>query len=173
MANSLEAFIRTIPDFPKSGIQFKDITPLLADPVALQQAADALAEPYRGQGITKVVGIEARGFIFGPMLASLLSAGFIPARKPGKLPAETRAASYALEYGTDTIEMHADALTSNDLVLIHDDVIATGGTASAAAQLVAEAGASLAGFSFIVELAFLEGRTSLPPETPVASLFTF
>ncbi|MEM6646587.1 MAG: adenine phosphoribosyltransferase [Bacteroidota bacterium] len=173
MPTSLDAFIRTIADFPKPGIQFKDITPLLADPDALRQTAEALAAPFQGKGITKVVGIEARGFILGPMLASLLGAGFVPARKPGKLPAATRSASYALEYGTDTIEMHADALAADDVVLVHDDVIATGGTAAAAAQLVAEAGSTLAGFSFLVELAFLDGRTVLPPETPVASLFTY
>jgi len=173
MPTSLDAFIRTVPDFPKPGIQFKDITPLLADPDALRQTAEALAAPFQGQGITKVVGIEARGFILGPMLASLLGAGFVPARKPGKLPAATRSASYALEYGTDTIEMHADALTADDVVLIHDDVIATGGTAAAAAQLVAQGGSTLVGFSFMVELAFLDGRTNLPPETPVASLFTY
>lgn len=162
--------IRTVPDFPSPGIQFKDITPILADPTLLRQALDLLSGPYRDSGITSVVGIESRGFIFGAMLADELGAGFIPVRKRGKLPALTLSESYDLEYGTDTIEMHADALGSNDRVLIHDDVIATGGTAEAAAKLVKKTGAELSGFSFLIELQALRGARRLGPHAHVQSV---
>lgn len=159
--------IRNVADFPTPGIQFKDITPILADPALLNVAVDALAAPYLGKGITKVVAIEARGFILGSILATRLGAGFIPVRKKGKLPYTTVKAEYALEYGTDTIEMHADAIGPEDKVLIHDDVIATGGTASAAYEIVSGAGARVAGYAFLIELGFLNGRSKLAPSVPV------
>jgi len=153
--------IRTIPDFPQPGIQFKDITPMLADAALVAEVVDALAAPYADAGVTKVLGIEARGFILAPLLAQALGAGFVPARKQGKLPHTTVQAAYALEYGTDVIEMHADAISEADIVLIHDDIIATGGTAAAAAELVGSVGAAVAGYSFLLELAFLNGRDEL------------
>ncbi len=161
-ARSLQAAIRTIPDFPEPGIQFKDITPLLADPVLLEAAVGCLAEPYVGQGIDKVVGIESRGFILGSMLALRLGAGFVPVRKKGKLPHKTIRAAYGLEYGSDVIEMHVDALTLGERVLIHDDVIATGGTAAACFDLVSQVGATVVGYSFLIELSLLNGRVKLP-----------
>ena len=157
----LEQAVRTIPDFPKPGIQFKDITPILSDPVLLHQAVEALAAPFRDDGITKVVGIEARGFILGPMLAQFLGAGFVPVRKRGKLPYETVAVEYKLEYGTDVIEMYVDAIEPTDRVLIHDDVIATGGTASACYRLASGFGAEVVGYAFLMELTFLQGRRVL------------
>ena len=166
---NLEAFIRDIPDWPKPGVMFKDITPLLADPAAFRACIDALAAPYTGTGITKVLGAEARGFILGGALAYHLGAGFIPARKPGKLPWSTTSAEYALEYGTDTLEMHIDAVTPRDRVLIIDDVLATGGTAAAKAALVSGAGAEVAGFAFLLELDFLHGREKLGDQ-PITSL---
>ena len=157
----LEHAVRTIPDFPQPGIQFKDITPLLADPELLRLAVEALAEPYRDAQVTKVIGIEARGFILGGLLARHLDAGFIPVRKQGKLPHETLREEYALEYGTDIIEMHADAITAQDRVLIHDDVIATGGTAVATYNLVRGIAAEVVGYAFLVELTALQGRAVL------------
>ncbi|MDZ4177744.1 MAG: adenine phosphoribosyltransferase, partial [Coriobacteriia bacterium] len=157
----LESYIRDVPDFPEKGIIFKDITPLLADPAAFRNAVDVLASEFVGRGVTKVLGAEARGFIFGGALAYRLEAGFIPARKPGKLPWQTTKAEYALEYGTDTLEMHLDAINANDVVLIVDDVLATGGTAAAKAQLATSTGAQLAGFAFLIELDFLGGRVKL------------
>jgi adenine phosphoribosyltransferase len=157
----LNAYIRDIPDFPKEGIMFKDITPLLADPGAFKEAVDVLAREYQDQGVTKVLGAEARGFIFGGALAYVLGAGFIPARKPGKLPWQTTSAEYELEYGTDSLEMHLDAIGPDDVVLIVDDVLATGGTAAAKAKLATSTGATLAGFAFLIELDFLEGRSKL------------
>jgi adenine phosphoribosyltransferase len=157
----LESLIRDIPDFPKPGIVFKDITPLLASPEGFRQAIDTIAEEYAGSGITKVLGAEARGFIFGGALAYHLGAGFVPARKPGKLPWDTTKAEYALEYGTDSLEMHLDAIGPDDVVLIVDDVLATGGTAAAKASLVTSTGARLAGFAFLIELDFLSGREQL------------
>ena len=157
----LEQAVRTIPDFPKPGIQFKDITPILSDPVLLHQAVEALAAPFRDDGITKVVGIEARGFILGAMLAQFLGAGFVPVRKRGKLPYETVAVEYKLEYGTDVIEMYVDAIEPTDRVLIHDDVIATGGTASACYRLASGFGAEVVGYAFLMELTFLQGRRVL------------
>lgn len=153
----LAAAVRTVPDFPQPGIQFRDITPILADADLLALCLESLAEPFRSAGITKVVAIESRGFIFGGMLARAFGAGFVPHRKSGKLPWHTLAESYELEYGTASIEMHSDAVQRGDRVLIHDDVIATGGTANAARRLVQEAGAEVAGFSFVVALLELGG----------------
>lgn len=158
---NLESYIRDIKDFPKEGIVFKDITPLLASPEGFRAAIDTIADEYASAGVTKVVGAEARGFIFGGALAYRLGAGFVPARKPGKLPWSTTAHTYDLEYGTDTLEVHTDALTPGDVVLIVDDVLATGGTAAAKAALVEMMGATVAGFAFLLELDFLEGRRKL------------
>jgi adenine phosphoribosyltransferase len=149
---------------------FKDITPLLASPEALKATIETLAEAYANAGVTKVMGAEARGFIFGGALAYRLGAGFVPARKPGKLPWETTSVTYQLEYGTDTLEMHADAIGPEDVVLIVDDVLATGGTAGAKADLVEAAGAKVAGFAFLIELDFLNGREKLPEGSSVVSL---
>ena len=154
--------IRTIPDFPKPGIQFKDITTLLADKEALKLTSQELAKPYLNQNIDIVVGLEARGFLFGVHLAALLDSSFVPVRKPGKLPAEVISESYALEYGMDSLEMHADAIPKGSRVLIHDDLIATGGTAAAASRLVERLGGEVVGYSFIIELGFLKGREILP-----------
>jgi len=161
IAAALARAVRTVPDFPTPGIQFKDITPILGDPLLLPRAVEALAAPFVDEGITRVVGIEARGFILGAMLAQYLGAGFVPVRKRGKLPYETVAVAYELEYGTDTIEMHIDALAPTDRVLIHDDVIATGGTAAACYRLARHTGASVVGYAFLMELGFLRGRDVL------------
>lgn len=173
MIERLRKTVRTVPDFPTPGIQFKDITTVLADPELLRFAAQSLAAPYRESGITRVLGIEARGFIFGAMLADILNVGFILIRKAGKLPYKTSSETYDLEYGTDTIEMHIDAVAAGDRVLIHDDVIATGGTAAATCRLARNAGASVVGFSFLVELEALNGRRLLDPSIPVHSLLPF
>lgn len=157
----LEQYIRDIPDFPKEGIVFKDITPLLATPEGFRGAIDTIADAYANAGITKVMGAEARGFIFGGALAYKLGAGFVPARKPGKLPWSTTTHTYELEYGTDTLEVHTDAFSHDDVVLIVDDVLATGGTAAAKAALVEKMGARVAGFAFLLELDFLSGREKL------------
>ncbi len=161
MEQTLKAFIREVLDFPKPGIVFKDITPLLLDPAAFSRAVDGMAAPFRGAGITKVVAIESRGFLFGGPIAVALAAGLVPLRKPGKLPSLRGRVEYALEYGTDALEMHSDALGSGDRVLVVDDVLATGGTARAAGDLVRQHGAAVAGFSFLVDLAFLGGRARL------------
>jgi adenine phosphoribosyltransferase len=153
--------IRDIPDFPKPGIVFKDITPLLLDPNALDRAVGLLAEWARPREIDLVLAAEARGFILGAALARELGVGFVPARKPGKLPHDTVSAEYILEYGVDALEMHADALADGARVLIHDDLLATGGTAAALAELVEGVGGNVAGFGFLVELGFLEGRRRL------------
>lgn len=158
---NLEDYIRDIKDFPKDGIVFKDITPLLASPEGFKAAIDTIVSEYADAGITKVMGAEARGFIFGGALAYRLGAGFVPARKPGKLPWNTTSHSYALEYGTDSLEVHTDALVPGDVVLIVDDVLATGGTAAAKAALVEKMGAKVAGFAFLLELDFLAGREKL------------
>jgi adenine phosphoribosyltransferase len=157
----LRALIRDIPDFPTPGIVFKDITPLLLDHGAVRSAVTRLAEWAAPRSVDYVVAAEARGFILGAALALELEAGFVPARKPGKLPSETVSAEYILEYGIDVLEMHADALADGARVLIHDDLLATGGTAAALAELVEGLGANIAGFAFLVELAFLEGRRRL------------
>lgn len=166
----LNELIRDIPNWPQEGVIFKDITPLLASPDGFRKAIDALAAEYADAGVTKVMGAEARGFIFGGALAYKLGAGFVPARKPGKLPWQTDAVTYDLEYGTDTLEVHKDAFGTDDVVLIVDDVLATGGTAAAKAALVAQKGAKVAGFAFLIELDFLGGRAKLPPEAGVISL---
>lgn len=168
-----KATIRNVPDFPKPGIQFKDITPVLAQPVLCRAIAQELAEQWRNQGITAVAGIEARGFIFGAQLALLLDVPFIPIRKAGKLPFHTFKVAYSLEYGEAELEMHRDAVSAHDRVLIHDDLLATGGTAEAAAQLINQAGGVVSGFSFLIELEFLKGRELLSPSAPVHTLVTY
>jgi adenine phosphoribosyltransferase len=157
----LKARIRDVPDFPEPGIVFKDIMPLLADPSCLSGAVDLLAEWAEPRKPDVILGAEARGFILGAAIARELGAGFVPARKPGKLPAEVVTAEYILEYGIDAIEMHADALADGARVLIHDDLLATGGTARALADLVVRLGATVVGCAFLVELAFLDGRRRL------------
>jgi adenine phosphoribosyltransferase len=156
--------IRDVPDFPKPGIVFKDITPLLLDPVAFRRAVELMTAPFRGARISRVVSIESRGFLLGAPVALGLEAGLVPMRKPGKLPAERGRVEYALEYGTDALEMHTDAVTGEDRVLIVDDVLATGGTAAAAARLVRTHGAEVVGFTFLIELDFLKGRARLQGE---------
>ncbi len=173
MIERLEQAVRTVKDFPTPGIEFKDITPILADAELLRFSVHCLAAPYRRSGITKVVGIEARGFILGAMLADELNAGFVPIRKKGKLPFTTVRETYALEYGTDTIEMHIDAITDNDRVLIHDDVIATGGTAAATHRLVTFGGGLVVGYSFLVELNALGGRDLLENSIPIHALLQY
>jgi len=157
----LKKLIREIPDFPKPGILFYDITTLLKDPLGLHWAVDLLANHYVGQVIDRVVGIEARGFIFAPMVAYRLNAGFVPVRKPKKLPAETARATYSLEYGQDALEIHRDAITKGQEVLIIDDLLATGGTAAAVAGLVESLGGRVTGIGFLIELEFLKGREKL------------
>jgi adenine phosphoribosyltransferase len=159
----LRAFVRDISDFPRPGIVFKDITPLLLDPGALDAAVGGLADIAGPLEVEIVVAAEARGFILGGALARALGAGFVPARKPGKLPDRTVSAEYALEYGIDALEVHADALAGGARVLIHDDLLATGGTARALCELVSGFGAEIAGCAFLVELAFLGGRARLSP----------
>ena len=161
MTADLRALIRDIPDFPSAGILFKDITPLLLDAGALDAAIEALADWARPRDVDFVVAAEARGFILGAAVARELGAGFVPARKPGKLPHETISAEYILEYGVDALEMHADALADGARVLLHDDLLATGGTAAALAGLVEGAGAEIVGCEFLVELGFLRGRERL------------
>ncbi len=154
-------FIREIPDFPEKGVVFKDITPLLEDPEAFRAAADALYGFTEGLQVDKVVGIESRGYFFAPLLAYHLGAGFIPARKPGKLPREIRRQEYALEYGTDALELHAESISPGDRVLIHDDVLATGGTARAICDLVQHLGGEVVQCNFLIELRFLGGYKKL------------
>ena len=157
----LAEHVRDIPDYPKPGIVFRDITPLLAAPDAFVAAVDALSSPYLSEQIDKVVGIEARGFVFVAPIAYHYRAGFVPVRKPGKLPWELEREEYELEYGTDLLEIHRDAIAPGERVLIVDDVIATGGTAAATARLVEKLGGEVAGFSFLLELAFLDGRAKI------------
>src|SRR5438270_10766765 len=157
----LRGFIRDIPDFPKPGIVFKDITPLFLDPRALEQAIALLGGYARDLGVDFVVSAEARGFVLGGAIAARAGAGYIPPRKPGKLPAETSSVNYALEYGVDALHVHADALAGGARVLVHDDLLATGGTASAMCELVEGAGAKVAACAFVIELAFLNGRERL------------
>ena len=158
---NLETHIRTIQDFPKPGIGFKDITTLLKEPAAFREVMARLTSHFSKKGIQKVVGIESRGFIFGAPLALNLQAGFVPARKPKKLPAATIREEYQLEYGTDALEMHADAIANGEKVAIIDDLLATGGTAAATARLVEKLGAQVAGLAFLIELDFLQGRRRL------------
>ncbi len=161
MEERLRQAIRDVPGFPKPGIIFKDITPILADPALFRETIEALARLFRDERIAKVLGIESRGFIFGPPLAFQLKAGFVPARKPGKLPRETIREPYALEYGNDSLEIHRDALERGERVLVVDDLLATGGTASAATRLVEKVGGVVVGVAFVVELEFLGGREKL------------
>jgi adenine phosphoribosyltransferase len=169
MHERASALIRDVPDFPKKGIVFKDITPLLMNIEVLHEVAGLMAEPFAQSAITKVLGIEARGFVFGTLVAKELGVGLVLARKPGKLPRSTMKVEYDLEYGTDGIEVHRDDLTRDDNVLIVDDVLATGGTARAAAQVVRDLEAELAGWSFLGELTFLSGRDKLAG-APISSL---
>jgi adenine phosphoribosyltransferase len=168
----LATLIRAIPDFPQPGILFRDITPLLAHPQGLNAVIDRFVTACDAIAPDLILGIESRGFIFGAPLAARLGIGFIPARKPGKLPAATYSAEYALEYGTDRLELHQDAIAPGQRVLVIDDLIATGGTAAAVAQLVAQSGGTLAGFGFVIELAGLGGRATLP-DVPIVSLLCY
>lgn len=160
----LKQHIRHVPDFPKQGILFYDITTLLRDPQGFRMTVDMLSTPYQDQGIEAVVGIESRGFILGAAVAERIGAGFVPIRKPGKLPARALKETYDLEYGKDAIEIHEDAIEKGQRVLIVDDVLATGGTASAAAQLVRKLGGDLHGLAFLIELVFLNGKSKLGNE---------
>jgi adenine phosphoribosyltransferase len=161
LASRVQNTLRAIPDYPKPGILFQDITPVLRDGDLLREVVGGICEPFRASGVTHVLGIEARGFILGGAVATALGAGFAPARKPGKLPWERTAESYDLEYGSDSLEAHRDALSSGNRVLIVDDVLATGGTARAAGQLVRGLGAELVGWSFLLEISVLRGREQL------------
>jgi adenine phosphoribosyltransferase len=158
---SIQSLIREIPDFPKPGILFYDITTLLKDPAGFRGVIDGLRKNYEGLHVDTVIGIEARGFIFAPALAYALNAGFVPVRKPKKLPGETSRITYDLEYGSDTLEIHRDAIGEGHRVLIIDDLLATGGTASAVAKLVGEMGGEVVGLGFVIELTFLNGRSKL------------
>lgn len=169
---SIRQAIRDIPDFPKPGIVFKDITPLLSNGPLFSKTIDLIAERYQGQKIDAVLGIESRGFIIGSAVAYKLGAGFSVVRKPGKLPYETHSASYSLEYGTDTLEIHIDALPPAARVVVADDLIATGGTAAATAQLVSKLGGTVVECAFVIELAFLKGREKLNPY-PVYSVLKY
>jgi adenine phosphoribosyltransferase len=165
MSYDLSSHIRDIPDFPKKGIVFKDLTTLLKNPIAFREAADQLYEAVTDKNIDKVVAIESRGFIFGSLLAERFNAGFVPVRKPGKLPAQTLQAEYILEYGTDILEIHQDAIAPGERVLLHDDLLATGGTAQAACQLIAQLGGKVVHISFLMELGFLNGKEKLTDYT--------
>ena len=169
MSANWQTLLKDVPDFPKPGIVFKDITPVLADRVALNAVIAELCDPWKDHGITHVVGVESRGFIFGTGMAQGLNAGLILVRKPGKLPRETHQVSYELEYGTDSLELHIGDLNPGDRVVISDDVLATGGTAEATARLIAQSGATLVGFSFVLELGFLAGRSRLALHGEVGS----
>ncbi|GAB4372753.1 MAG: adenine phosphoribosyltransferase [Elainellaceae cyanobacterium] len=169
----LKSLIRDIPDFPQPGIMFRDITTLLRDPEGLRYTIDSLAEKFVNASVDYVIGMESRGFIFGTPLAYQLGAGFVPVRKPGKLPAAVHAVEYTLEYGTDRLEIHQDALPTGSRVLIVDDLIATGGTAGATAKLVEQMGCDLIGFGFIIELQALNGRKNLPANVPVEILVQY
>jgi len=160
----LKSKIREVPDFPKPGILFYDITTLLCDGQGFRDTVDALAAPYMGEDIDQVVGIESRGFILGAAVAATLGCGFVPIRKPGKLPSKTHKETYSLEYGTDSLEIHHDACATDQRILIVDDVLATGGTARAAIDLVRRAGGKVIGAAFLIELDFLNGRSKLPGE---------
>ncbi|RPI74004.1 MAG: adenine phosphoribosyltransferase [Ignavibacteriales bacterium] len=161
MGDELKKYIRSINDFPKKGIVFRDITTLLKDPVALKKTSTLLFGFTKNKNISKVVGIESRGFMFGITLAEKLDVGFVPCRKPGKLPAETESITYDLEYGNDTLEIHKDAIKKGDRILLHDDLLATGGTAQAACRLIEKLGGQIVQVSFVIELTFLQGRKKL------------
>jgi len=171
-AADLKRLIRTVPDFPKKGVLFRDITPLLADPAGLAMAVELMAQPFRASHIDLVVGAESRGFIFGTAVAKVLSAGFVPVRKPGKLPAATRRFEYELEYGTDALEIHVDAIRPGQKVLIVDDLLATGGTLAACCELVRASGAMIEAVAVLIELAALGGRQRLS-EYPVFSVISY
>ncbi len=165
-SKDLESYIVDIPDYPEPGVIFKDITPLIASGQGLKDAVDQIADHFKDAGITKVMGAEARGFLIGAPVAYSLGAGFVPARKPGKLPRAVYTESYSLEYGTDELQIHQDALTKEDKVLIVDDLVATGGTAIATAKLAEHAGAQVMGFSFILELTYLDPLPTIAKEYP-------
>ena len=169
----LKAIIRDVPDFPSKGIIFRDLTTLIKDGEALHIVGKELADLYKDKGVTKVVGIESRGFIGGSILAYELGAGFVPARKPGKLPSVTIKMAYAKEYGVDTIELHSDAINENDIVVIHDDLLATGGTMNATYKLVKSMNPKKIYINFIVELEALKGRENLPKDCEVTSLLKY
>lgn len=171
--DDLRLKIRDIPDFPSKGIIFRDLTTLLKDAEALHVMSEALVDLYRDKGVTKIVGIESRGFIGGSIMAYALGCGFVPARKPGKLPSVTVKKSYAKEYGVDTIELHSDAITENDVVLLHDDLLATGGTMRACYELVKSMNPKKIYINFVVELTALNGRAVLPEECKVTSLLRY
>jgi len=172
MSNDFKKYIRSIKDFPIKGIMFRDITTLLKEPEAIKATLSQLMLNTQGKKIDKVVGIESRGFIFGALIAKELGVGFIPVRKPGKLPAETVTQTYQLEYGNDSIQIHKDAISKGDKVLLHDDLLATGGTAEASCRLIEKLGGEIVQISFIIELTFLKGREKLKPYD-VRSLVTY
>ncbi|MEN9918021.1 MAG: hypothetical protein RL662_457 [Bacteroidota bacterium] len=169
----LKESVRNIPDFPIAGIQFKDVTTLFQEHENLKDLSEVLTDIYKNKGITKVVGIESRGFIMGPILSVNLDAGFIPIRKPGKLPAETIEESYEKEYGIDTIQIHKDSLSADDVVLIHDDLLATGGTMLAAYKLVKRMGVKKIYINFIIELEQLDGRKHFPKDIEIETLIKY
>ncbi len=173
MSVDLSRYVRDVPDFPKPGVVFKDLTPLLADAHAFAASIDALVAPFADKRIERIVGIEARGFIFGAAAAHALGAGFVPMRKPRKLPARTIGVDYALEYGSDRLEMHADALVRDERVLVVDDVLATGGTLAAAANLCEQAAANVVGAAVIAEIAFLKGRARWTRGAPLHAVLRF
>lgn len=169
----LTGLIHDVPDFPKPGVVFKDFTPLLKDPSALALSVELMANPFRGKGVDLVVGAESRGFIFGIAIAQSLAAGFVPLRKPGKLPREVHRADYGLEYGTDTLELHTDALSEGQRVVLVDDLLATGGTMRASCELVERTGATIEGIVVLIELGFLGGRGPLEGIAPVHSVIRY
>lgn len=169
----IRATVRDVPDFPKPGILFKDITPVLADPALLSRAIDGMIDATGVLKVDKVVGIDARGFIFGSLIAQRLNAGFVPVRKKGKLPWMTRGVDYSLEYGSNSIEIHQDAIAPGETVLLADDLLATGGTASAALTLIEQSGGKIVGSTFFIELSFLQGREKLRGHGPVHALITY
>ena len=173
LLEDLKGIIRDVPDFPSKGIVFRDLTTMIKDGKALRVMSHAMADLYRDKGVTKVVGIESRGFIGGSILAYELGAGFVPARKPGKLPSVTVKTSYAKEYGVDTIELHSDAITPDDIVVLHDDLLATGGTMNACYQLVKSMNPKKIYINFIVELTALDGRANLPKDCEITSLLKY
>ena len=169
----LAELIRSVPDFPRAGVMFRDVSPLLASAGGFARCIEALAAPWQGQGVQVIAGIEARGFIFGAALAQRLQAGFVPLRKPGKLPPPVASVDYQLEYGSDRLELQRDALKPGERVLLLDDVLATGGTLAAAATLVARAGAELVGAGVVIELTALGGRSRWPMDLPLHSLLRY
>ncbi len=172
MAEAIKKAIADVPNFPKEGIVFKDITPVLADPALFARSIELLAEPWKDKGVKYVAGIEARGFIFASAVARYLNAGFIPIRKPGKLPREVFKETYDLEYGTDTLEIHKDAVAGGDKVVLIDDLLATGGTAAACLKLLAQCEAEVLGVSFLVDLTFLDGRKKLG-DLPITAVVSY